>query len=1039
MTTGGWEWIADALTERLGRPIVDTEKMVGFELQDGRQIALQKDVKSGRLWVEHDEGAGWPPATVIRKYAADESRHSNLPSRLRLASSSSASRKVIVVSVAGPHMLDGVLAWYGASDRFREPKSVRSFGAVVDDGSKSVRPEGQNSNAAQHSHSEGRKVAELTLVQLVEEADASVRVTNCVKRSSLRQMTVSAARANPEEVVRICMAVPSMGRKSINELQQLLNRAPVNPDCSWSISTEVEPSSDFRPDVRTSITEQFRRVFGGLRVEWLIHSRGGSVRLLNGLSEQSVKNMMLGDLLVDWHALKPSLHRLKNLGKKSVSELRELCTATVMDLLTACELPQQQANNILLIISGGTKVTAGAASDSLLALEQLKAFDVEDLRSKSVTDLQDIVQTLFGLLDERANDVVNRRTGCGGHGVETLEEIAQGYGVTRERIRQIEAKALTKMCAAAGRYPLQEALVGEARKLWRQLSEEKGYVALRDLATLSVPPGFRLGLKLADRQLSDILDIVAVRWRTGWHQFERTQVELDDICHTLSGLLAGLQLPRPMPSNLDPASRMVVDLGLGMRYILGYALSPAGTARSQTRLIDLHRAVGDPTSPVEILSLASRAAFLWGESSVSARYLSLILSRHPHLFIEAAGDNWFVIGLPADYAPVFENEAAEHRIENVEKPDGSTMAGFLHSLLEETGPLRLSVLMERAALGLGDGRSISSIGPTLLMHKELFERYLPGVYGLKGQALESHSLLDAQPSYLLNDEQARLFALGRRAGVAWGTFPMWTPSAEFALCGWALEAGSDAILGALLSTASIDLWPVGNGEKTFWKDRLARSGSTFALHFEPREQVGYSLPPLDRLFAACLEARASRGFNWITANLVLNRTVGSHVAAGLLALMCSLETLTCEGNHWQLPHHVGPKLEEVIGLLACQLHDHGSLTWRSEAGSAVLASAAQALTRSHTWVDRHLFAVMLDQANTADAANGSHDFQSQVVQTAIDELMWEGEDIAGPALAEARNALESDYAAIRISAARVLSDEEADWSLGSVDDEGTLG
>lgn len=1039
MTAGEWAWIADALAERLGRPIVDTEKMVGFALQDGRQIAVQKDVGAVRLWIEHDETAGWPPATVIRKYAAEEGRHSNLPSRLRHASSISTNRKVLVVSVAGPRMLDGVLAWYGAADKPGEQGSVRSSRIVSDGGSAFGGSGGEDGDAPRHPRVEGQDVTELTLGQLVEEANASVRLTNCVERSQLRQMTVSAARGEPEELVRICMAVPSMGRKSINELQQLLIHLPVKPDASLSISAEVKTSSLVGSDVRTSIMGQFRRVFGGLRVEWLIRSRGGSVRLVNGFSEQSFKDMMLGDLLVDWHDLTPRLHKLKNLGRKSVSELRQVCTAAVVDLLTACEVTQEQADNILLMTFEGAEVTASAASDTLFVLEQLKAFDVEDLRSGNVTDLQDIVQALSDLLDERARNVVNRRTGLSGHGEETLEEIARSYGVTRERIRQIEAKALKKMGATADHFPLQEALVNEARKLWRRLGAEKGYVALRDLATLPVPPGFRLGLRLVDRQLSDILDMAAVRWRTGWHQFNQTQAELDDICQKLSDSLAGLQLPRPMPSNLDAASRMVVDIGLGMRHMCGYALSPAGTTKSQTRVIDLHRAVGDPKSPVEILSLASRAAVLWGESSVSARYLSLILSRHSHLFIEAAGDNWFAMGLSASDASVSQSEVAEHRNEDAEKPDNSTMAGFLHSLLEETGPLRLSVLMARAASGLGDRRSISSIAPTLLMHKELFERYLPGVYGLKGQVLDSQSLLHAQPSYLLNDEQARLFALGRRAGVAWGTFPMWTPAGEFALCGWAMEAGSDELLGALLSTASIDLWPVGNGEKTFWRDHLARSGSTFALHFEPREQIGYSLPALDRLLAACLEARAARGFNWITANLVLNRTVGSHVAAGLLALMCSLDALTCEGDHWQLPHSVGPKLEEVIELLTRQLHGHGSLPWRSEAGTTVLASAAKVLTRPHPWVDHHLFAVMLDQADTADAADGRHDFQSQMVQTAIDELMWEGEDIASPALAEARNALEAGYAAIRISAARVLSDEEADWSIGSIDDERSLG
>lgn len=1035
MTAGEWTWISAALEERLGRPIVDTQKMVAFALHDGRQIAVQKDVEAARLWVEHDESAGWPPATIIRKYAAGEGRHSNLPPRLHHASSSSTCRKVLVVSVTGPHMLEGVLSWYGAIDSRPTRELVLSSGTADDRERGSAVSSDEESNASPPSSVEDEAVSELTLGQLIQQVGASVRLTNCVQRSQLRQMTLSAARAEPDALFQICMAVPSMGRKSINELRDIIAQAPFNTYPPAGVSVGAQASALVGSDMRSTVTDQMRRLFGGLRVEWLARSRGGSVRLVNGVSEPLFKDLTLGDLMVDWHDLTPKFYRLKNLGRKSVSELREICTVAATDLLAAGGVTREQVSDVMMMVADGAQVTAVKASDALSALEHLNVFDIEDLRSKNITDLKGIVHALSGLLDERARDVVSRRIGLGGQGEETLEEIAQGYVVTRERIRQIEAKALRKMCAAADQFPLREALMEEAREIWFRLGQDSGYVAHRDLATLPVPPEFRLGLKLANSTIPDILDSVATRWRAGWHQFDRSEVELDSICQNLNGSLAGLRLPRPMPSNLDAPSRMVVDLGLGMRLLDGYLLSPAGTIKSQTRTIYLHRIFNDPDFPIEILSLANRAAGFWNESAVSARYLSLVLSRHPHLFIEAAGDNWFAIGLPIRDEPAVYEEAVECRVLATDTADGPTMASVLQSLLGETGPLRLSTLMERAAPSLSGRWSISSVGPSLLMHKELFERYLPGVYGLKGQVPDSQSILDAPPTYLLNEEQARLFALGRRAGVAWGVFPMWTPAAEFALCGWALEGESDEVLNSLLATASIDLWPVGSGEKEFWKNHLACSASTFSFHFEPREQVGYALPALDRLLAACLEARSAEGFSWITANLVLNRTVGSHVAAGLMALMCSLEVLTCDGDHWQLPHRVGPKLDDMINLLSGQLHDHGSLSWRSDIGTALLTSAAQALNRSHSWLDRGLFAVMLDEADTADAA---HDFQSQMIQAAIDELLWEEEGVASPALAEARNALEADYTAIKISAARVLGEKDADWSFGSLDDEEAL-
>ena len=56
--------------------------------------------------------------------------------------------------------------------------------------------------------------------------------------------------------------------------------------------------------------------------------------------------------------------------------------------------------------------------------------------------------TLLGMLDEidkRSRDVLVLRFGLGGEDAMTLEEVGQHFGVTRERIRQIESKAMRKL------------------------------------------------------------------------------------------------------------------------------------------------------------------------------------------------------------------------------------------------------------------------------------------------------------------------------------------------------------------------------------------------------------------------------------------------------------------------------------------------------------------------------------------------------------------------------------------------------------------
>jgi len=61
-----------------------------------------------------------------------------------------------------------------------------------------------------------------------------------------------------------------------------------------------------------------------------------------------------------------------------------------------------------------------------------------------VTELKKVVTKILLSLTPREERVIRRRFGIGVNDA-TLEEIGQNFSVTRDRIRQIEAKALRKM------------------------------------------------------------------------------------------------------------------------------------------------------------------------------------------------------------------------------------------------------------------------------------------------------------------------------------------------------------------------------------------------------------------------------------------------------------------------------------------------------------------------------------------------------------------------------------------------------------------
>ena len=77
-------------------------------------------------------------------------------------------------------------------------------------------------------------------------------------------------------------------------------------------------------------------------------------------------------------------------------------------------------------------------------LEDQAELEVADGIPETVrrADISRLVHEELDQLNDRQADVIRRRFGIGFEDEMTLEEIGRVYGVTRERIRQIEAKGI---------------------------------------------------------------------------------------------------------------------------------------------------------------------------------------------------------------------------------------------------------------------------------------------------------------------------------------------------------------------------------------------------------------------------------------------------------------------------------------------------------------------------------------------------------------------------------------------------------------------
>jgi RNA polymerase primary sigma factor len=76
-------------------------------------------------------------------------------------------------------------------------------------------------------------------------------------------------------------------------------------------------------------------------------------------------------------------------------------------------------------------------------IEDDKILGPVDAASKQL--LKEQLRSALGILSERERDVLEMRFGLRDGQDNTLEDVGKFYGVTRERIRQIEAKALRKL------------------------------------------------------------------------------------------------------------------------------------------------------------------------------------------------------------------------------------------------------------------------------------------------------------------------------------------------------------------------------------------------------------------------------------------------------------------------------------------------------------------------------------------------------------------------------------------------------------------
>jgi hypothetical protein len=828
----------------------------------------------------------------------------------------------------------------------------------------------------------------MTLGELVISSNASVRLTNCISRSRLAGMTVATAISDPANLEVECRRITGMGRTSIRELQDILAQAfPAQ-----SLKQTAGESSELNPaSLNSLLLKALAKLFRDITLEQICGFVGTPVRVANGIEASEFRDRPLGELFLDWPQTRREMTRQKNLGRTSLEDLTKICSDLIVSFLQTAYVAEDASRAAADFLLNRTPISDELSADLIGTLQGIANFKISDLAVSKIVPLDEMTERLLSGLKARPREVIERRYGIGRDQAETLEQIGADHNVTRERIRQIEKKALGALSVTAKLLPIEECLVAFGDKAWNSLGGKKGYLSQNDIKNVrGLPAEFIFLSDVAGVTLEGWLDNYGRRWESGWCSKATDIAELDAIASSIEDELTGKPLPRPCPrlGSLSGAdlTAVVVELKLGKRLYGGYILEADRGTRLVRRVVELHNMFGSDARPIDAAELVQRLSAKVNSPSISIRYISAIMSRYPHLFLEGDDAEWFGLGAKENSGGASEFEFAP--LSSFEGDDGEdtfTMAGFLKGILERTGPMKFTDIVTEAQKTLPSDRSIASVGPTMLMHREVFVRALPGVYGLHQAMPGEDELLVKPPTYLVNEEQGRLFALGRRAGEPWGAFRLWTPAAEYALCSWAKKHAHSALFESLLTVASVEEWPVHDQEKAEWRQMIDARGGKFHLHFEPRSEVGYALPNMCRLLAACLEVKAFGKFNWIVGNRILNRTADAHISAGIVAMMNALGALQFDpSSNWQMPQIRGPRLNEIVGQLEDELHNFGELNWQSPLGRQLMQEARERGATMGGWMNERLLLSMVDGAEAANPALGIEEDLSD-----LDKLLLE--------------------------------------------------
>ena len=402
---------------------------------------------------------------------------------------------------------------------------------------------------------------------LVANSKCSVRLTNAILSAKrLPAETISDYMEAPESMYYAFKSdLRNIGSKSVDELDSLVRSAhesalPFENQSDALLDHETQTLSKNK---QNNMLNGAQSLLSGLRFPQDILDEDISVRLQNVLTRRHrIESESLFNVIKNFHQFSIDLLREPGFGRVTLHELTMLIETVIRQRLSTAALDPDLAPNLISGISGENM------DESLFeAFESFRSTDYTTInwREKELNnqcEIEDVIARQLRKLSERENDVIDRRFGITQQNTQTLQEIADDFNVTRERIRQIEAKAKRKLIKGNAKQHIfscleNENLIGKVFSGKKALSENRLKIALRDLSSLEL-----LAIDLCFGTIKKFLNSMTVSTKGGWILRQYADEFSDD-----SGILVGTNRQKmldaiakePLPLSVKAITSRLID------------------------------------------------------------------------------------------------------------------------------------------------------------------------------------------------------------------------------------------------------------------------------------------------------------------------------------------------------------------------------------------------------------------------------------------------------------------------------------------------